>query len=133
MDLHTPKDLEVFHAVILRVETATYGALVDCLYLAGNHMAKDMAAKIAVCLSAWWWHLFQFRGYNKRMAQSLMDSFEMDAAYVVDQWTFNRKTSTITTQFANADDFLDHMGHELGLEDEDNMSVDHLVGGTPKS
>ncbi len=106
MDLHTPKDLEVFHAVIPRVETATRGASVDCLYLAGNHMAKDLAAKIAVCPSAWWWHLFQFWGYNERTARSLMDSFEMDAAYVADQSTFDRETGTITTQFANADDFL---------------------------
>jgi hypothetical protein len=45
IDLRTPKDLEVFHAVIPRVEAATRGASVDCLYLAGNHMAKDMAAK----------------------------------------------------------------------------------------
>jgi hypothetical protein len=133
MDLRTPKDLEVFHAVIPRVETATHGASVDCLYLAGNHMAKDMAAKIAVCPSAWWWQLFQFQGYNERTAQSLMDSFEMDAAYVVDQSTFNRETGTVTTQFANADDFLDRMEHKLGLKDKDNTSVDRLVGGTTKS
>ena len=67
------------------------------------------------------------------MAQSLMDSFEMDSTYVADQSTFNRETGTITTQFANADDFLDRMEHTLGLEDEDNTSVDRLVGGTPKS
>jgi hypothetical protein len=132
MDLRTPKDLKVFHAVIPRVETTTRGASVDCLYLAGNHMAKDMAAKIAVCPSAWWWHLFQFWGYNERMAQSLMDSFKMDAAYVADQSMFNRETGTITTQFANADDFLDRIEHELRSEDKDNTSVDS-VGGTPKS
>ncbi len=62
-----------------------------------------------------------------------MDSFEMDAAYVVDQSMFNRETGTVTTQFANADDFLDRMEHKLGSEDEDNMSVDHSVGGNPKS
>jgi hypothetical protein len=133
MDLRTPEDLEVFHAVIPRVETATHGASVDCLYLAGNHMAKDMAAKIAVCPSAWWWHLFQFWGYNKRTARSCMDSFKMDAAYIADQSMFNRETGTVTTQFANADDFLDHMEHKLGSEDEDNTSVDCSVGGTPKS
>jgi hypothetical protein len=58
MDLRTPEDLEVFHAVIPRFATATHGPSVDCLFLAGNHMAKDVAAKIAVCPSAWWWHLF---------------------------------------------------------------------------
>ncbi len=67
------------------------------------------------------------------MARSLMDSFEMDAAYIADQSTFNRETGTVTTEFANADNFLDRMEHELGLKDEDNMSVDRSVGGTPKS
>ncbi len=62
-----------------------------------------------------------------------MDSFEMNAAYVADQLTFNRETGTVTTQFANADVFLDRMEHELGSEDKDNTSVDRSVGGTPKS
>ncbi len=96
-------------------------------------MAKDMAAKIAVCPSVWWWHLFQIWGYNKRMVQSLIDSFEMDAAYNAYQLMFNRETGTVTTQFANEDDFLDRMEHELGSKDKDNTSVDRLVGGTPKS
>jgi hypothetical protein len=52
MDLRTPEDLDVFHTVIPRVVTATHGASMDCLYLAGNHMAMDIAAKIAVCPSA---------------------------------------------------------------------------------
>ncbi len=52
MDLHTPEDLAVFHVVIPKVVTATCSPSVDCLYLAGNHMAKDIAAKFAVCPSA---------------------------------------------------------------------------------
>ncbi len=80
MDLRTPEDLEVFHTVIPRFATTTHSPLVDCLFLAENHMAKDIAAKIAVCPSAWWWHLFQARGYNERTACSLLDCFEMDDA-----------------------------------------------------
>ncbi len=124
MDLCTPEDLEVFHAVVPRVVIATCGPLVGCLYLAGNYMAKNIAAKIAVCPSAWWWHLFQVQGYNTRMAQSLLDWFEMDAAYVMDQLTFDRKTGIVTTQFANADDFFDCMEDKLGLEDKINASID---------
>jgi hypothetical protein len=45
MDLWTLEDLEVFHVVIPRVETATWGPTIDCLYLAGNAMAKDLSAK----------------------------------------------------------------------------------------
>ena len=52
MDLCTPEDLVIFHAVIPKVVTTPQGPLADCLYLAGNHMAMDIAAKIAVCPSA---------------------------------------------------------------------------------
>jgi hypothetical protein len=52
MDLLTPEGLKVFHAVIPRVESATRGSSIDCLYLAGNPMAKDHSTKIMVCLSA---------------------------------------------------------------------------------
>ncbi len=86
-----------------------------------------------VCPSAWWWHLFQACGYNKRTAHSVLDYFEMDAAYVADESTFDRETGTVTTQFANMDNFLDCMENELGSEDEDDASVDCSVGGTPKS
>ncbi len=106
MDLHTPEGLEVFHAVIPRVESATRGSSIDCLCLAGNPMAKDLLTKIMVCLSAWWWHLFKCRGYTKRTAKSLMDSFDYEASLVADQSTFDRSTWTVTTQFANSDDFL---------------------------
>ncbi len=44
----------------------------------------------------------------------------------MDQSTFARETGTITTQFANADDFLDRMEDKLGSEDEDNAWIDCL-------
>jgi hypothetical protein len=56
----------------------------------------------------------------------------MDAAYIANQLMFDRETGTVTTQFANADDFLDCMEDKLGSEDKDNASIDCLVGGTPK-
>jgi hypothetical protein len=67
------------------------------------------------------------------MAHSLLDCFEMDAAYIADQSMFDRETGTITTQFANTDNFLDRMENELGSEDKGDALVDHLVGGIPKS
>jgi hypothetical protein len=97
MDLQTLENLEVFHAVIPRVETASHGPTIDCLYLARNAMAKDLCAKIAVCPSTWWWHVFHHRGYNKCTVRSLMDCFEMDAAYVTDQSTFDETSGTVTT------------------------------------
>jgi hypothetical protein len=131
MDLRTSEDLEVFHIVIPWVETATRGPMIDCLYLAGNAMAKDLSAKIAVCPSAWWWHMFQHCGYNKRTARSLMECFEMDAVYVVDQSMFDKISGTITTQFANNDDFLDRMDNKLASDDNEDMLDNSTDSGTP--
>jgi hypothetical protein len=94
-------------------------------------MVKDLSAKIAVCPSAWWWHVFQHRGYSKCTARSLMECFEMDAAYMADQSTFDETTGTITTQFANDDDFLIRMDNELASDDDEDMLDDPPDGGTP--
>jgi hypothetical protein len=131
MDLQTLKNLEVFHAVIPRVETASRGPMVNCLYLAGNAMAKDLCAKIAVCPSAWWWHVLHHCRYNKRTVRSLIDCFEMDAAYVADQSTFDETSGTVTMQFVNHDDFLNRMDNELSDDDKD-MLDNNTDGGTPR-
>jgi hypothetical protein len=114
------------------VETASRGPTIDYLYLSGNAMAKDLCAKIAVCPSAWWGHVFHHRGYNKRMARSLMDCFEMDMAYLADQSTFDETSGTVTTQFANDNDFLDRMDNELGSDDNKDMLDNNTNGGTPR-
>ncbi len=67
------------------------------------------------------------------MARSLMDCFEMDAAYVADQSTFDETSGTITTQFANNDNFLDRMDNELGSDDNQDMLDDNTNGGTPRA
>jgi hypothetical protein len=128
--LCTGEGLNVFHAVFPRMESPSCGPLTDCLYLAKNHMAKDLARKIAVCPSAWWWHLFQMRGYTERTAMSLLDCFKVDCAAIADQTTFDQTTGTVTTQFANTDDFLDWMENKLGYDD-DIISIEKSEGGTP--
>ncbi len=132
MDLRTPEGLEVFHAVIPQVESATRGPLIDCLYLAGNPMAKDLLTKIMVCPSAWWWHLFKCRGYTECTAKSLIDSFDYEASLVADQSMFDKSTWTVTMQFADSDDFLDRVEAELGLDDDDDQSLDGSLDGTPR-
>jgi hypothetical protein len=112
MDLCTGEGLPVFHAMIPRVETPLRGSLIDCLYLAGNAMAKDLSKKIAVCPLAWWWHLFKMRGYTEQTAMSLLNCFEVDCAAIADQSTFDQTTGTVTNQFANMDDFLDFYGKQ---------------------
>jgi hypothetical protein len=94
-------------------------------------MAKDPSTKIMVCPSAWWWHLFKCRGSTKCTAKSLIDSFNYEASLVADQSTFDESTWTVTTQFANSDDFLDRVEAELGLDDDDNPSLDGSLEGTP--
>ncbi len=61
-----------------------------------------------------------------------MDSFNYEASLVADQSTFDESTWTVTTQFANSDDFLD-VKAELGLDDYDNPSLDGSLEGTPCS
>jgi hypothetical protein len=66
-------------------------------------------------------------------AKSLMDSFDYEASLVADQSTFDEGTWTVTSQFANSDDFLDRVEAELGLDDDDDPSLDGSLEGTPCS
>jgi hypothetical protein len=90
-DLCTPEGLEVFHAVIPHVETAACGPSEDCLYLKNNHKAKDLSSKIQVCLSVWWWNLFNLRGYTERTARSLLNCFEYEASQLANQSMFDER------------------------------------------
>ncbi len=60
-----------------------------------------------------------------------MECFKMDAAYVADQSTFDKVSSTITMQFANNDDFLDRMDNELASDDGEDMLDNSTEGGAP--
>jgi hypothetical protein len=133
MDLRTPEGLEVFHAIIPLVKLATQGSSIDCLYLAGNPTAKDLKKKL------WYAHLHgdgtfsSAEGTWSALLKSLMDSFDYEASLVADQSTFDESTWTVTTQFANFDDFLDRVEAELGLNDDDDPSLDGSLEGTPCS
>jgi hypothetical protein len=72
------------------------------------------------------------RRYTQRTVTSLLDCFKVDCAAVADQSTFDRTTGTVTTQFANTDDFLDCVELELG-SDDDAISVEKSKGGTPRA
>jgi hypothetical protein len=65
------------------------------------------------------------------MAWSLMDCFEMEITQLANQSTFNQATGTVTTQFTNADDFLDQIENELGSDDNGVHSTDRSVDGIP--
>ena len=119
MDLRTPDNLEVFHAVFPRGASLERESSVDCLFLVSNDAAREISLKIQVCPSAWWWHIFrQVRGYSEGTARSLLRNFEIEAEQLADQSTFNVATMTVTTQFANTDDFLERAEAELGSDDD---------------
>ena len=119
MDLRTPDNLEVFHAVFPRAASLEHESLVDCLFLVSNEAARKISLKIQVCPSAWWWHIFrQVRGYSEGTARSLLRNFEIEAEQLADQSTFDVTTMTVTTQFANTDDFLERAEAELGSDDD---------------
>ena len=126
MDLRTPDNLEVFHAVFPRRASLERESSVDCLFLEANHAAREISLKIQVCPSAWWWHVFRsVRGYSASTARSLLRNFEIEAEQLADQSTFDAKNMSVTTQFANTDDFLMRAEAELGSED------DASIDGTP--
>ena len=123
MDLCTPDNLEVFHAVFPRGASLEHESLIDCLFLVSNDAACKISLKIQVCPSAWWWHIFrQAREYSEGTAQSLLRNFEIEAEQLADQSTFDIATMMVTTQFVNTDDFLERAEVELGSDD--NASAD---------
>jgi hypothetical protein len=108
MDLHISSNHKVFHAIFLRGVSLDRESSVDCMFLEKNILARDIFLKIQGCPSAWWWNLFmQVRGYTERTAQSLMNCFDYEASQLADQSSFDVATWTVTTQFANSDDFLE--------------------------
>ncbi len=122
MDLRTPDNLEVFHAVFPQGASLEREPSVDCLFLVSNDAARKISLKIQVCPSAWWWHIFrQVRGYSEGTARSLLQNFEIEAEQLADQLTFDISTMTVTTQFANTDDFLERAEDEIGLDDEGSI------------
>ena len=104
---------------------------VDCLYMVCNTAAREISLKIQVCPSAWWYHVFRkFRGYSESTTRSLLSNFEIEAAALADQSTFDLATMTVSTQFADTDDFLDRAEAELGFSDEDSYNETNPHGAS---
>ncbi len=60
-----------------------------------------------------------------------MNCFDYEASQLADQSTFDVATWTVTTQFANSNDFLERVEAELGLDDE--ASEDGRTHGAGKN
>jgi hypothetical protein len=61
-----------------------------------------------------------------------MDCFDADSSAVAHMSMFDQLTGTITTQFADTDNFLDWVENEL-RSDDDAVSLDKSKGETPQS
>ncbi len=130
MDLRTRDNHEVFHAVFPRGTNMDQGTSVDCLYLVSNKAARKISLKIQVCPSAWWRGVFrQFRGYSKSTSRSLLQNFDLEASGLADQSTFDVATMTVSTKFADTDDFLERAEAEHGFSDDesDNDKAHHTT------
>jgi hypothetical protein len=59
-----------------------------------------------------------------------MGSFEHESSQLANLSRFDERMWILTTQFANADDFLDRVEAELGFDGNDDQSLDRPVDGT---
>jgi hypothetical protein len=73
---------------------------------------------------------FQAAWLHQAHCQESDDCFDADSSAVAHMSTFDQSTGTVTTQFANTDDFIDQVENELG-SDDDTVSLDKSKGGTP--
>ncbi len=131
MDLRTSEGLDVFMWWFLELRRHLKARWLIAWSLPGTQWRVSFPP-IWLCVR---WHgggtLVKLRGYYERMAWSLMDCFEMEITQLANQSTFNQATGTVTTQFTNADDFLDQIENELGSDDNGVHSTDRSVDGIP--
>ncbi len=72
-------------------------------------MRKDVAA--------WWFgYWIQVRKYKLSCVQSLMESFDVNAAKLASLLTFSPETLRVSAKFADEDNFLEEVEAEFGLK-----------------
>jgi len=122
--LQTAEGAPVVHMIMPR--TAGYNAgSIDVAVDIRNEEALRIARNIRVCPPAWWWHAWELKGYSLATRQSLMTSFELDAARLANQSTFDVSTWQVHSHFANDDGFLDKWEAEYQLSDLEDDEVGH--------
>jgi hypothetical protein len=89
--------------------TASYQT--DCAYSAA------LVAKIKKIAAAWffgyWLHICKYRLVT---VQALMESFSIEAAYLASYSSFDPKTLTVNTEYADDDELLEGVEADLGID-----------------
>ena len=80
--------------------------------------AVEIARNIAYCPAAWWWGMWHLKGYTLGTIQTLMESFDTDAALLAGHSKFNAEDWTVETSFGQDDDYLDREEALLSSEEE---------------
>ena len=117
-DLLTPSNTCVINAIIPRLRGMSAGSA-DVTVRIKDAEAVEIARNIAHCPAAWWWGLWNLKGYTLGTIQALMESFDLDATMLAGHSKFNAEDWTVETAFGRDDDFLDREEALLSSEDEE--------------
>ena len=114
----TPSGNQLVHGICPRLRGPNAGS-VDITVLTKDGEAVDLARKIAANPCSWWWHVWTLKGYTLGTKQSLMESFDLEAAMLAPQTKFDNETLEVSGHFGNEDKFLDEAEEWLDSDDED--------------
>jgi hypothetical protein len=138
MDLQVPgTNIPAVQAVIPRLSGRHAGS-VDITSYADDVAGRAFLQHIATAPAAWWWHYWKdVKGYDLGTRQSLMESFDIDAAALAGNSEFDPVSQLLTwVEFPEDDGYLDEFEKELGLESDDGSDIlpgVHVEGGPTES
>ncbi len=105
----------VFDAII-PILGGQVGAGSTVTYHSGNPYAHELVGKMRKSIMPWLFHYWlQVCGYKLTMVQTLMESFNTEAALIAQFLTFDVNTLEVRTTFADEDDYLESKEADLGI------------------
>ncbi len=92
------------------------GAGATVTYRSDNAYAHKLVGKMRKSIVPWLFHNWlQVCRYKLTMVQTLMESFNTEAARIAQFLTFDVNTLEVRTTFADEDDYLESMEADLGI------------------
>jgi hypothetical protein len=105
----------VFDAII-PILGGQVGAGATVTYRSGNPYAHELVGKIRKSIMPWLFNYWlQVCRYKLTIVQTLMESFDTEAALIAQFLTFDVNTLEVRTTFADEDDYLESMEADLGI------------------
>jgi hypothetical protein len=105
----------VFDAIV-PILGGQVGAGATVTYRSSNPYAHKLVGKMRKSIVAWLFHCWlQVCGYKLTMVQTLMESFNTEAALIAQFLTFNANALEVRTTFADENDYLESMEADLGI------------------